>query len=86
MKRCVLGIVLMSGISGCFNYASTESSTPVSRCLEYGYEEGTKGFKDCLAEEARNDRLITQQRSDARRSRIQRMQANSAYCQFSPYC
>ena len=61
-------------------------STPAERCTEYGYERGTDSYRDCLAEEVRNDRVISQQRSDARRARSQRAMANSAYCQWSPYC
>ena len=47
-------------------------STPAERCTEYGYERGTDSYRDCLAEEVRNDQVIASSNgSDARRARSQ---------------
>jgi hypothetical protein len=73
------------GLAGCFGPV-TPPSTPSDRCSTYGYSTASTKFKDCVADETRNDRLMQQQSNDARRARALSNLQKSDYCQWSSYC
>ena len=86
MHKFIVPVSIILSLGGCGGYGAYESSTPVSRCNDYGYEQGTKDFRDCVADESRNDRAIAQQARDARRARIQRLNRQNGLCTGSLYC